>query len=187
DGKFVLVSTRPLKEMYDHPSLLAALAKPGLENFAAVLVGDGNLRADLEKRATDLKVIDRVKFIGMVDNEKIPDHLAAGDIYVTCSRSDSASLGLLEAMASGLPVVASDIPANREWIADGQSGWLFPGGNSEALSKVLLKVGESEQNRQEVALRGRAISLARADSRKNFPRLLARIEALAKAAKVQPH
>src|SRR5205814_119023 len=39
--KFVLVSTRPLKEMYDHPTLLAALARPGLEKFAVVLVGDG--------------------------------------------------------------------------------------------------------------------------------------------------
>jgi glycosyltransferase involved in cell wall biosynthesis len=185
--KIVIISTRPLKEMYDHPTLLAALAKPGMEKFAVALVGEGNLRADLEKRATDLKVADRVKFIGMVDNEKIPDHLAAGDMYVTCSRSDSASLGLLEAMASGLPVVASDIPANREWIADGQSGWVFPGGNSEALSKVLLKAAESEQNRQEVALRGRAIALARADARKNFPRLLARIETLAKAPRPQPH
>jgi glycosyltransferase involved in cell wall biosynthesis len=86
-----------------------------------------------------------------------------------------------------LPVVASDIPANREWIADGQSGWVFPGGNSEALSKVLIKAAESEQNRQEVALRGRAIALARADARRNFPRLLARIEALAKAPRPQPH
>ena len=79
------------------------------------------------------------------------------------------------------------ITNHREWIADGQSGWVFPGGNSEALSKVLLKVAENEQNRQEVALRGRAISLARADARKNFPRLLARIETLAKLAKAQPH
>jgi len=52
---------------------------------------------------------------------------------------------------------------------------------------VLLKAAESEQNRQEVALRGRAIALARADARKNFPRLLARIETLAKVAKAQPH
>jgi len=70
--KTVVISTRPLKEMYDHPTLIAALAKPGMENFAAVLVGEGNLRADLEKRAIDLKVADRVKFAGMVDNEKIP-------------------------------------------------------------------------------------------------------------------
>jgi glycosyltransferase involved in cell wall biosynthesis len=177
-GKTVVVSTRPLKDLYDHPTLISALARPGLEKFAALLVGDGNLRAELEKRALDLKVSDRVKFAGMVDNARIPEYLAAGDLYVTCSRSDSASLGLLEAMASGLPVVASDIPANREWIADGQSGWLFPPGNAEGLSKVLLAAAENETNRQEVALRGRAIALARADSRKNFPRLLARIEAL---------
>jgi glycosyltransferase involved in cell wall biosynthesis len=179
--RFVVVSTRPLKEMYDHPTLISALAKPGMENVAAVLVGDGNLREDLEKRATEQKVIDRVKFAGMVDNEKIPDYLAVGDAYVTCSRSDSASLGLLEAMASGVPVIASDIPANKEWIADGQSGWLFTPGHAESLSKTILKAVENEQNRQEVALRGRAIALARADARKNFPRLLARIEALAKA------
>jgi glycosyltransferase involved in cell wall biosynthesis len=178
--KVVLVSTRPLKEMYDHPTLLGALAKPGLERCAAVLIGDGNLRADLEKRAQDLKVVDRVKFAGMVENDKIPEYLAAGDIYVTCSRSDSASLGLLEAMAMGLPVVASDIPANREWIADGQSGWLFPVGKAEGLAEALQKAVADEKNRQEVALRGRAISLARADCRKNFPRLVARIEALAK-------
>ena len=181
EGKFVLVSTRPLKEMYDHPSLLAALARPGLENFAALLVGDGNLRADLEKRAEELKVSDRVKFCGMVENEKIPEYLATGDLYVTCSRSDSASLGLLEAMAMEIPVVASDIPANREWIADGQSGWLFPVGKREGLAEALKKAASDDKNRAEVALRGRAITLARADARKNFPKLLARIEALAKA------
>ncbi len=183
--KAVVISTRPLKEMYDHPILLGALAKPGMENFAAVFVGEGNLRQDLEKRAQDLKVADRVKFAGMVENDLVPDYLASADVYVTCSRSDSASLGLLEAMAIGLPCVGSDIPANREWIADGQSGWLFPGGNPEELSKVLQKVAADEKARGEIALRGRAIALARADARKNFPRLLARIEALARAGRAR--
>ncbi len=183
--RFVIISTRPLKEMYDHPTLLAALSKPGLENAAVVLVGDGNLRADLEKRATDLKVADRVKFVGMVENGRIPEYLAMGDLYVTCSRSDSASLGLLEAMAMGLPCVASDIPANREWILDGQSGWVFPVAKPDGLAEALLKVISDEKNRQEVALRGRAIALARADARKNFPRLLEKIEALAKAGRTR--
>ncbi len=182
-GKRVILSTRPLKELYDHPTLLAAVARPGFENLAVAFVGDGNLRNDLEKRARDLKIEDRVRFVGMVENEKIPDYLAAGDLYVTCSRSDSASLGLLEAMAMGLPAVASDIPANREWIAEGQSGWLFPVGRPEGLAAALQKALADEKNLQEVALRGRAVALARADSRKNFPRLLARIEALAGAAR----
>jgi glycosyltransferase involved in cell wall biosynthesis len=145
------------------------------------LVGDGNLRGELEKRAQELKIGDRVKFVGLVQNDKIPDCLAAADLYATCSRSDSASLGLLEAMAMGLPTVASDIPANREWIADGQSGWLFPVGNAEGLAKALRRAMADEKDRAEVAMRGRAIVLARADARKNFPRLLARIEGLARA------
>ena len=167
--------------MYDHPTLLGAVARPGLDNFALLFVGEGNLRADLEKKAGDLKISDRVGSVGMVENDRIPDYLAAGDLYATCSRSDSASLGLLEALAMGLPSVASDIPANREWIADAQSGWIFQVGNSEALAETLQKAWGDEKNRQEVSLRGRAIALARADCRKNFPKLLLRIEALAKA------
>lgn len=181
----VVISTRPLKEMYDHQTLLAAVARPGLEKLAVALIGDGNLRGELEKRARELKIESRVKFVGMVENEKIPEYLAAGDVYATCSRSDSASLGLLEAMAMGLPVVASDIPANREWIADGQSGWLFACGSAEALAEALQKAGADDKNRQEVAFRGRAIALARADCRKNFPKLVARIEALAQAGRRQ--
>ena len=102
---------------------------------------------------------------------------------MTSSRSDSASLGLLEAMAAGLPCVASDIPPNREWIADGQSGWLFTVGKPDALTEVLRKIAPDEEGRGEMALRGRAIALARADSRKNFPRLMERVEGLTRAGR----
>ena len=183
DDKTVVVTTRPLKEMYDHPTLLSAVSREGLEQYAVLFVGDGNLREELEKRAGELKISDRVKFVGMVENKKIPEYLAAGDLYVTSSRSDSASLGLLEAMAAGLPCVASDIPPNREWIADGQSGWLFTVGKPDALTEVLRKIGSDEEGRREMALRGRAIALARADSRKNFPRLMERVEALTRAGR----
>jgi len=183
--RFVIVSTRPLKEMYDHATLLAALAQPGCEEFAAVLVGEGNLRANLEKRAAELGLSDRVRFEGTVENSRIPEILSAADLYATCARTDSASLGLLEAMAAGLPVVATDIPSNREWIADGQSGWLFPPGRPEALASVLRKAASDEKARQETALRGRAIALNRADGRRNFPRLMARVEELARAPRAR--
>lgn len=179
--RFVVISTRPLKEMYDHATLLAALAQPGCEEFAAVLVGEGNLRASLEKRARELGIAERIRFEGSVENRRIPEILSAADLYATCARTDSTSLGLLEAMAAGLPVAASDIPANREWIADGQSGWLFPPGKPEALAKVLQKVAADGKNRQETALRGRAIALNRADARRNFPRLMARVEDLGRS------
>lgn len=183
--RFVIISTRPLKEMYDHATLLAALTQPGCEEFAVVLVGEGNLRPDLEKRARELQIQDRVRFEGVVENRRIPEFLSAADLYVTCARSDSASLGLLEAMAAGLPVAATDIPSNREWIADGQSGWLFPPGKPEALASVLRKAAADEKERQELALRGRAIVLNRADARKNFPRLMSRVEELVRSPRTR--
>ena len=54
----------------------------------------------------------------------MPAYLNAADIYVSTSLSDGTSLSLLEAMACSLPVVVTDIPANKEWITDGHNGFL---------------------------------------------------------------
>jgi len=67
-----------------------------------------------------------VQFLWRIPREKIPDLLNQADIYVSTSLYDATSVSLLEALASGAFPVVTDIPANREWISDGESGFLLP-------------------------------------------------------------
>ena len=79
----------------------------------------------LRELVEQLGLNDRVDFLGHLDGE--PALAAAyqrADLYVTVSESDGASVALLEAMACGLPVVATDIPANREWLTQGSGNLL---------------------------------------------------------------
>ena len=63
--------------------------------------------------------------------------LHSGSCYISASLSDGTANSLLEAMAAGLFPIVSDIPANREWIADGENGMLFPPGDHMALARCL--------------------------------------------------
>ena len=56
----------------------------------------------------------------------------AADLYLSASHSDGSSVSLMEALGCGLPVLVSDIPGNREWVTDGEQGWLFPDGDDAA-------------------------------------------------------
>lgn len=88
---------------------------------------------------------DRVKFLGMVDN--VPELIAQSDIAVFSSRNEGSPNGLLECMAGGLPVVATDIPAIREALDDRDS--LFQPGNATDLAEKVKKIVVSEEFRQQ--------------------------------------
>ena len=67
-------------------------------------------------------VLDRVHFGGQVGYDNLPLYYGASDLYLSASHSDGSSVSLMEALASGLPVLVSDIPGNREWISEGKTG-----------------------------------------------------------------
>ena len=87
-----------------------------------VLVGGGPLRSELEAMAGELNIADRVLFLG--DRSDISAVLASLDVTVLPSRSESLSNVILESMASGVPVVASNVGGNPELLSDGQTGFL---------------------------------------------------------------
>ena len=66
----------------------------------------------------------------------------AADAYVSCAQSDGTSVSLLEAMATGLPAVATDIPSNREWVVDGQNGWLATDASAEEFADPFLRAAK---------------------------------------------
>jgi glycosyltransferase involved in cell wall biosynthesis len=94
------------------------------------------------------------------------------DLYLSASHTDGSSVSLLEAMASGCPVVVSDIPGNREWVRSGVNGWLFKDGDSNAMAQSILLAIETRGTLAEMGMAARQIAEQRADWRKNFPKLI---------------
>ncbi len=139
----VIVSTRNFEPVYDVPTLLAAFARLAAKRSRSRvrLYGDGSLRDALLRRADRDGVAARVEFPGRVPPARLADALREAAVFVSPSLSDGTSTSLLEAMATGLLPVVTDIEANRSWVRDGENGLLFPprdvGRLSEALDRAL--------------------------------------------------
>jgi len=92
------------------------------DHVRLLIVGDGPERENLETQIKHMKIADKVYFTGMVEYESIPAYLAACDIFVTPSSSETFGLSTVEAMAAGLPVLGMDAPGSRDIIEDGITG-----------------------------------------------------------------
>jgi glycosyltransferase involved in cell wall biosynthesis len=116
----------------DQATLLRAFAlvASDLPKVDLLMVGDGPLRGELESLAVELRIVDRVKFLGI--RKDIPLLMQASDVFALTSLSEAASLTLLEAMASGLPVVATAVGGNPEIVRHEREGLLFPRGDVAA-------------------------------------------------------
>ncbi len=104
--------------------------------------------------AASLGVVNRVKFVGIKQN--VADWLRASHLFALTSVSEAASLTLLEAMASGLPVVVTDVGGNPEIVRDGTHGLLFPRGDAEAGAACLRRLLRDGEFAERLGASGRA-------------------------------
>lgn len=122
------------------PILLRALSilKKNDLKVQAVLVGEGDLRASYQAQAAGYELEDRVVFTGQVSEQELAYYYNMADLFVLPSTNQGEAFGivLLEAMASGVPVLASDLPGVRTVALDG--GLVFEPGNAEALAGSIL-------------------------------------------------
>ena len=127
-----------LDPVKDQAMLLQAFARvhEALPRAALLLIGDGALRGELETLAGTLGIGARVRFLG--DRDDVPALLGGLDLFVLPSRSEGYSIALLEACASGLPIVATDVGGNREIVEDRCNGRLVPAGDERALAEAML-------------------------------------------------
>jgi len=129
NGKsYIVLSNRNLLPLYNVSLLIRAIPVVLEEEPQTkfIIAGDGQERETLEQKGRSLNVSSSINFLGRVSHEKMADLLAQTDIYVSTSLYDGTSVSLLEAMGSGTFPVVTDIPANREWITNGQNGFLVP-------------------------------------------------------------
>ncbi len=137
----ILVSVRQHKPLYNLDIILRALKilRANGHDVKLLLAGDGPLRQELEKLARKLDIKQSVEFLGNVPPEKLGDLYRQSSIYISIPRSDATSISLLEAMACGAFPIVSDIPANREWITEGENGLLVPPDNPSILAQKITQ------------------------------------------------
>jgi glycosyltransferase involved in cell wall biosynthesis len=100
-----------------------------------LFLGDGSLRSTLQDKIATQGLNDFIKILGNRDN--IPDYLAAADIFVLPSRLEGMSNAILEAMATGLPIVANNCGGNREIITPKETGYLCELDNPKEIADAL--------------------------------------------------
>jgi phosphatidyl-myo-inositol alpha-mannosyltransferase len=126
-----------------------------LDDVHFVVAGDGKDRDAVEALAPDLR--RRVHMLGAVGHERLPSYLAGADALVsTPAGQESFGLVLVEAMAAGVPVVATDIPGYREVVRDETDGLLAAPGDADAVAKALRRVLEDPALAERLATAGRA-------------------------------
>jgi glycosyltransferase involved in cell wall biosynthesis len=133
----VLIAVGTFKRQKGHVHLLEAFAKvaAGHDDVHLLLVGDGDLRPEIERRVAALAVGERVHLLG--SRRDVPALLAASDGAVLPSLWEGMSNALVEAMASALPVVATDVSGTNQVMIDGTTGWLVPPGEDEPLAAAI--------------------------------------------------
>jgi glycosyltransferase involved in cell wall biosynthesis len=138
---FTIVSNRNLLPIYNVSLLVRSIPIVLREepNVRFLIAGDGAERERLEKEVENLKVKKFVQFLGRIAHEKMPDLLSEVDIYVSTSLYDGTSVSLLEALASGTFPIVTNIPSNREWISDGENGFLVPIDQERFLAEKIVE------------------------------------------------
>jgi glycosyltransferase involved in cell wall biosynthesis len=145
--------------------ILEAMARsarlPGGDRLEADFLGDGPERAALEERARALGVSGRVRFAGRVND--VPRRLEEADAFVLPSLSEGVSNALLEAMAHGLPCIATDIPGNADLIRDRETGLLVRTGDADALARAMLELAADPALRERLGRAARTLVEERFD------------------------
>jgi glycosyltransferase involved in cell wall biosynthesis len=148
------------------PELIAAVAKAQNAGVTATLrfVGseehegeEAELRAEVDRHALD----GAVEFVGTARGDELLAHYAAADVFCLPSKREGLPLAILEAMAAGLPVLATPVGAIADVVEDGQHGILVPPGDSDALAEAITRLASDRELRERLgaAARERVVAL----------------------------
>lgn len=140
EDDLLILTVAILKEQKGHKYLIAA-ANELISEFPQLrflLAGDGVLKEDLIELVDLYGIGNYFQFLG--NREDIPELLAACDYFVLPSLWEGLPMALIEAMASGLPIVATDVSGSKQVMIDGITGLLVPPGDSHSLAEALIKL-----------------------------------------------
>jgi glycosyltransferase involved in cell wall biosynthesis len=142
DGTRVVLCVTRLVPIKNLPMLLhaIAIARSADPRVRLVLVGEGPLRLELEERARQLGIADAVVFAGYLPQAGTADWYRSADVFALSSDFDNSPNVVLEAMASGLPIVATDVGGLRDYVTPPENGLLTAKGDAGAFAAALLSM-----------------------------------------------
>jgi L-malate glycosyltransferase len=146
--RFVTILANLHNPVKDHPMFLRAAARvrSAVPDAAFVIAGEGELMGSLRELATQLGIERDVFFIGRCD--KVATLLFASDVGVLSSKAEGFANAILEYMAAGLPVVATDVGGVREAIVEGDTGFVVPAGDDQKMAERIIEVlGDTQRGR----------------------------------------
>jgi glycosyltransferase involved in cell wall biosynthesis len=162
EGTFCWLAVGRLEEAKDYPTLLQAFSQVAVEHPEAqlVIVGQGTLEAELKEMAGRLSLADRVRFLGL--RTDVASLMNAADAFVMSSAWEGMPMVVLEAQASGLPVVATHVGGIPEVVVPGKTGCLVPPRDPDALADAMKKLmALPPEERVKMGLAGREQVVAR--------------------------
>jgi glycosyltransferase involved in cell wall biosynthesis len=152
DDDVLFVCVARFSPQKNHALLLKAFAQgPASDpNAHLVLVGDGALREQLQEQAKDLGLVGRIHFLGL--RTDIPDLLGAMDVFALSSDWEGNPLSVMEAMASGLPIVSTAVGGVPDLIASGREGLMVQPGDVQGFSDAMAWLLRSREVRQSLGM-----------------------------------
>ncbi|MBN2138252.1 MAG: glycosyltransferase family 4 protein [Sedimentisphaerales bacterium] len=173
DRTLRLVCTRRMERHYGHHTIIEALAilKQAGVDFHVTLLGDGSSQPDLKAQVANAELGEYVTFLGEIENQRLPEILHEHDVYLSASWWDGTSLSLLEAMATGIFPIVSDIEANSSWLKHGVNGLLHKVDDARGLADCIIQLVDKPRIAAAAAEQNRQLVVAGADRKTSMKRL----------------
>jgi glycosyltransferase involved in cell wall biosynthesis len=140
ETEHVMALVATFKRQKGHQFLLQAAAEvvPKFPGLRILLIGDGELREALRAQTAALHLEQNIRFLGM--RSDVPQLLSASDSFILPSLWEGLPMALIEAMASGLPVIATQVSGTNQVVVAGETGWLVPPGDADALTEAMSEL-----------------------------------------------
>jgi glycosyltransferase involved in cell wall biosynthesis len=186
ENKFIFLFTRHFAVVYGVDNLLEAfrIFSEDKNDVMMLMLSEGPRKVEALKYISDHGLDEKIQVIGKVPNKELPAFLNASDVFVSPSISDGTSLSLLEAMACGLGLIVTDVPAIKEWVTD-DNGLMVKIDNVKELIEAMEKYYSSRSLINEHGSINIKISQERANWDKNYLKLNGIYDDLLKNAKTK--
>jgi len=125
--------------------------------YSLLIIGDGSQRGELFNLADELGVKDNIEFVGTISNKDIYEHLVSASVFARPSLSEGLGTAFLEAMAAGLPIVATPVGGIPDFLKDGETGLFCQVGNPEDVAEKINRILTDDDLRNRLILNGRKL------------------------------